>query len=145
MIHRQVTEYLIISAILFENVDDVVNGIGLCLKFNLARIREQKIVFLDPARQSRPLVLCSAEVQAGDRAVHQRGDVRMPATCSRVVSLTACVVWPGPLPFSGGNQKIVADYRQRAIRPETRSSSATWEAFHKLHQARRPSRVATTV
>src|SRR5450755_661814 len=34
---------------------------------------------------------------------------------------------------------------QRDTLPPVRSSSATCDAFHKLHQARRPSRVATHV
>src|SRR5437660_2391084 len=47
---------------------------------------------------------------------------------------------PGSVEFFGGSSGI-----QRVIFPLAKSSSATRDAFHKLHQARRPSRLATTV
>src|ERR1700751_6302186 len=47
---------------------------------------------------------------------------------------------PGAVGDSGSRNDI-----QRVTAPPTRSSSATFEAFHKLHQARRPSRVTVSV
>src|SRR5690349_9452552 len=56
------------------------------------------------------------------------------------LSMSAVGCDPGAVTSLGANREI-----QRTTRPEIRSSSATLDAFHRLHQARLASRLATTV
>ncbi len=102
-VYFQIAQYLIVGAILLEDINHVANGIGAGTKFDLAGLGEQEIAFVDPLGELGQIFLRVARVKTGERTVHERGNVRVLAVPLLLLQFADAVVGAGALAFGGRN------------------------------------------
>src|ERR1022692_4325268 len=99
----QITEHLIIGAVLFNNVDDVLDGILAAWKLDRSRIVVQQVVVFDGAGEFFELAESGWNVQLCDRATQQSWNVRMTVMFDLIGGLAHAFVWARALAFGGGD------------------------------------------
>src|SRR5579862_15122 len=110
----QVAENLIVGAIFFNYVDDMLNGILAVWELKRSGIVMQQVVSLDGAGEFFEVAEGRRNIQPGNRATQQRGNVGMVAMSNLPRSLTHAGIWPGATTFGGSDEQIVSLHRKRA-------------------------------
>ena len=104
----QIPENLVVGAILFDDVDDVLDRILAAGELDCSGIVVQQVVVLDGASEFFELAESRWNVQPRDRATQQRGNVRMIVMFDLVCGLAHAFVRARALAFGGGDEQIVA-------------------------------------
>ena len=104
----QIAENLIVGAVLFDHVDDVLDGILAAGELDRSGIVVQQVVVLDGAREFFKLAERGRNVQPCDRATKQRWNVGMAVMFDLIGGLAHAFVWARALAFGGGDEEVVA-------------------------------------
>src|SRR5579863_1929619 len=112
-VHRQrrvavalanVAEDLVVGAVLFNDVDDVANGIRAVMKGDLARATRDLIAAHDLRRKLIAASLSIWKIHARNRSVEHRCDVLMRPSSWLPALIRRNSIGPGALTLPGGDQ-----------------------------------------
>src|SRR5208282_4799453 len=104
----QITQHLVVGAILFDDVDHMMDRIGIPSELDLACAGMQKITVLDRAGELWQVFFNIVDFEASNRAVEQGWNVRMVAMPPLVSHVVRTVVGTGSLAFGSSDQEIIA-------------------------------------
>jgi hypothetical protein len=104
----QIAENLVVGAVFFDDVNDVLDGILAAGEGDRSRIAVQQVVALNDLRELRKFFESRRNVQAGDRSLEQRGDVGMIFVLGLIDRLAHIFVGARAFAFGGGDEQIVA-------------------------------------
>src|SRR5580700_7082581 len=104
----QIAEDLIKGAVLFDDVDDVLDGIVAAGELDRSGIVVQQVVMLDGAGEFLELAESRWNVQLCDGAAEQGRNVGMTVVLDLICGLAHGFVRAGALAFGGGDEQVVA-------------------------------------